>query len=183
MDRGPRIEMTRLMVKLADGDRSAFEPLFALAWPAVRNFAARTLVDPSLGEDAAQAALLKVFERASSFRADGDALTWIITITAYECRTLRKAMLRRREANDGAAVVDAMAYEGSTPEQKSIANNLSHAVREVIADLKDVDRETIMAILEDDARPDLPGATFRKRLERALSRFKGVWEDKHDGHT
>src|SRR5260370_788744 len=84
------------MWRLAEGDRTAFRPVFALVWPQVRAFAAR-LVGPADGEDAAQAALLKIFSRASEYDRARDALPWVLGIAAWECRTLRRRWERRRE--------------------------------------------------------------------------------------
>ena len=44
-----------------------------------------------------QQALLKLFERASEFDPELDALSWALGIAAYEVRTARKWRLRRRE--------------------------------------------------------------------------------------
>src|SRR5439155_540588 len=86
---GERAELRRLMQRLADGDRGAFSPAFALLWPRLRAFAVR-YVGAADGEDAAQAALLRVFSRAGEYDADRDALAWALGIAAWECRTLRR---------------------------------------------------------------------------------------------
>src|SRR5207253_97157 len=92
-----RAALQREMCRLADGDRAAFEPVFAALWPVLRAFAARALPVPAEAEDAAQCALIKVFSRAAEFDASREALPWALGIAAYECRTLRKARSRRRE--------------------------------------------------------------------------------------
>jgi DNA-directed RNA polymerase specialized sigma24 family protein len=93
---GERAELRRLMVRLADGDRAAFRPAFALLWPRLRAFAARCVAAAD-AEDVAQAALLRVFSRASEYDAERDALAWALGIAAWECRTLRRRRQRRRE--------------------------------------------------------------------------------------
>src|SRR2546425_10904070 len=92
---GERAELRRLMARLADGDRAAFGPAFALLWPRLRAFAAR-YVAVADAEDAAQAALLRVFSRASEYDPERDALAWALGIAAWECRTLRRKRERRR---------------------------------------------------------------------------------------
>src|SRR6266849_3158600 len=84
------------MVRLADGDRSAFSPLYTLLWPALRVFVHRQL-PASDAEDVAQDALLKVFARASRFDPARDALAWALGIAAFEVRTARKRTARRKE--------------------------------------------------------------------------------------
>jgi hypothetical protein len=43
MDRATLSELQTQMERLADGDRSAFHPVFAILWPLLRRFAARHL--------------------------------------------------------------------------------------------------------------------------------------------
>src|SRR5207245_9364399 len=81
---GERAELRRLMVRLADGDRAAFRPAFALLWPRLRAFAARCVAAAD-AEDVAQAALLRVFSRASEYDAERDALAWALGIAAWAC--------------------------------------------------------------------------------------------------
>ncbi|HYR19577.1 MAG TPA: sigma factor [Myxococcales bacterium] len=96
MDHGARAALQRGMCRLAEGDREAFEPVFAALWPVLRAFAARALTVPAEAEDAAQSALIKVFARAAEFDPLREALPWALGIAAYECRTLRKSRARRR---------------------------------------------------------------------------------------
>src|SRR5258708_32230024 len=108
------------MWRLADGDRTAFGPVFALLWPQVRAFAAR-LVGPADGEDAAQSALLKIFSRASEYDRARDALPWALGIAAWECRTLRRRRERRREQSAPAperAAEGALSPEEAVPERE-----------------------------------------------------------------
>jgi hypothetical protein len=77
------------MVRLADGDRGAFGPLYDTLWPVLLGFARRALAGSPDAEDAAQTALMKVFSRACDFDPSRDALSWVLGIAAFECRTLR----------------------------------------------------------------------------------------------
>jgi DNA-directed RNA polymerase specialized sigma24 family protein len=164
------------MERLADGDRSAFEPVYAALWPQLRAFAAQVL-GPHDGDDAAQAALLKLFARASEFDPSRDALAWALGIAAFECRTLLKKRARRREepaADDAAAIADRW---GGSPEEALIDRDLCAAAGEVLGLLRPIDRETILSL--ENGQRAVAGATFRKRLERALSRFRAVWRTRH----
>ena len=62
------------MARLADGDREAFPPVFAVLGPLLRRFAARELRGLD-AEDVAQEALLKVFAHAAAFDRERDALS------------------------------------------------------------------------------------------------------------
>jgi RNA polymerase sigma-70 factor (ECF subfamily) len=161
------------MCRLAEGDREAFEPVFAALWPVLRAFAARALTVPAEAEDAAQSALVKVFARAAEFDAGRAALPWALGIAAYECRTLRKSRARRREELTQAPPEGVHAR---TPEDAAIERDLQAAAAEVLGGLSTIDAETLLAAARGEREPS---ATFRKRLERALARFRKEWRARH----
>ncbi|HUJ26393.1 MAG TPA: sigma-70 family RNA polymerase sigma factor [Myxococcales bacterium] len=164
------------MVRLADGDRSAFRPAFAMLWPQLRTFSVR-LAGEADGEDAAQAALLRVFARAGEYDRDRDALAWALGIAAWECRTLRKRRERRREQLALALdVADAAAAGASSPEDAAVERELREAAESILGTLRPIDIETIAAAASGRRAQ---GATFRKRLERALARFRLAWRARH----
>ena len=173
MESGERAELRALMARLADGDRTAFRPTFGLLWPRLRAFAVRYL-GPADGEDAAQGALLRVFSRASEYDPGRDALAWALGIAAWECRTLRRQRQRRRESP--VPRPDETAAQ-ATPEETAIEQDLRAAAEAILGALRPVDVETIRAAA--GAPRPVQGATFRKRLERALARFRLAWRAKH----
>lgn len=168
-----RAELRRLMERLAGGDRGAFGPVFALLWPQLRAFAVRC-AGPD-GEDAAQAALLKVFARASDYDPARDPLPWALGLAAWECRTLRRKRERRRE--EPAAAQPELVAAAPSPEEAAIERDLREAAEEVLGTLRPLDIDTIVAI--GSGRRSVEGATFRKRVERALSRFRLAWRARH----
>jgi DNA-directed RNA polymerase specialized sigma24 family protein len=173
VESGDRAELRRLMERLADGDRAAFGPVFALLWPQLRAFAVRML-GPADGEDAAQVALLKVLARASEYDPRRDALPWALAIATWECRTLRRKRWRRRE--DYVPAPEPAAPESSL-EDALIERDLRGAAEEVLGRLRPADVETIVSIWSGPRA--VQGATFRKRAERALARFKLAWRARH----
>jgi RNA polymerase sigma-70 factor (ECF subfamily) len=166
-----------LVARLADGDRAAFDPLYEALWPLVRRLADRMLLGSPEAEDAAQEAMTKLFAQVSQFEPGRNVTTWVLAITAYECKTLRQKQRRRRE-HDGTAI-EPRDDRIPSPEAAAIAEDLEAAALEVLGTLAPVDRETIQALMSG-ARPDLPQATFRKRLERALKRLRTAWSSRHD---
>jgi RNA polymerase sigma factor (sigma-70 family) len=171
VERVEREALQRQLAELADGDRAAFHPVFVRLWPLVRGFAARCL-PPEEAEDVAQETLLRVFARAAEFDRRRDALSWVLGIAAYEIRTARRRRQRRRETP-----ADALAGEpgrAGSPEDAAVADDLARALHEAMAALRPGDAETLLAYARGE-RPDLPGPTFRKRVERALSRLRGAW--------
>ncbi|HEU5055116.1 MAG TPA: sigma factor [Kofleriaceae bacterium] len=174
-----RAQVNALMARLADGDRSAVAPAFDLLWPVLQRFCRRALASDADGEDAAQEAIVKLFARAASFDPGRDGLAWALAIASWECRTVRRRAGRRREAPLDAAAE--MAADGDT-EATVAARELAAAAREALAELDPGDAATVMAALSEEpgARPAaVAPATFRKRLERALGRLRGLWSKKH----
>lgn len=135
----------------------------------VQALSRRMLSEPRDAEDAAQQALLNLFSRASEFDPSRDALPWILAITANECRTLRKRTMRRREDLIEPDVA------GEEAESAWRTAEVRSAVEAVIGTLDARDAETLRLAMDD--RP--AGATFRKRLERAIVRFRARWRTQH----
>jgi RNA polymerase sigma-70 factor, ECF subfamily len=175
VDREQRAQLQVLMTRLAEGDRSAFDPIYEALWPPVRRFAERALVGSPDAEDAAQVAFMKVFSRISEFDPRRDAVTWVLGVAAHECRTFRQKQRRRREdpSNDG----ERHAPEPS-PEDTVIGLDLQAALAGALGDLTVNDAATLRALL-DEQRPPVAAATFRKRVERALGRLRTAWSSRH----
>jgi RNA polymerase sigma-70 factor (ECF subfamily) len=169
--------LNALMRRLADGDRTALAPAFEMLWPAVRRFALRALNESPDAEDAAQQALLKLFAQVAQYDAERDALAWALSVTAYECRTWRKQRARRRETVETAA--RDRSDPAADPEAAAIARDLEQAAREVLQSLSALDVATLEAVIGGE-RPAIAGATFRKRVARALERLRAAWSTRHD---
>lgn len=141
----------------------------------MRGFAAKALPAGD-GDDAAQEAMLRIFARASEFDPERDALAWILGVAAWQIRTLRTRRRRRREAD--VEELDGRASGARSPEEEAIASDLSAAIDRALAGLPRTDAETLLAYARGE-RPDLPGATFRKRVQRALVRLRAQWRLGH----
>ncbi len=174
MDNAARAELHRNMQRLADGDRSAFSPVYKALWPVLRAFVVRQL-PPSDSEDVAQDALLKVFARASDFDPEREAVTWALGIAAFEVRTARKRAARRKEE-----LVEQLpsGMQTASPEKAIMDRNLEAAALEVLGTLRPSDIETLQLVASGRS-PPLARATFRKRVERALKRLRLAWRTKH----
>lgn len=174
MDTSEHAALNGLMARLAEGDRTAFDPALALVSPVVHRFTARALAGGADAPDVAQDALLKVLARASSYDASRDALPWILGIAAWECRTWRRKAGRRREAPEATLPI---AQQTPSPEDDVIARDLHAAALDVLGGLPPKVQETLLASLGESTAP--LGVTFRKRLSRALSRARAAWSTKH----
>lgn len=166
-------QVDELLRRLADGDRSASAPLFTALWPIVLRFCTRLLGSVQDAEDAAQQTLEKVFSRISQLDPTRPPLGWVLALATWECRTLRKRRLRSREtpSDDEHPVADA----APGPEAAALESNLSAALAAALGELPAADRDTLLAVLNEEVPEGVAGATFRKRRERALERLRGVW--------
>src|SRR5262245_40014132 len=124
------------MVRLADGDRTAFDPLFDALWPVLRRFCRRALGNDADGDDAAQEALVRVLARAGDLERDRDALTWALTLAAWECRTVRRRRQRRR---DDVALADDVAGGDDAPEAIAVRRELLAAASDALDSLSATD--------------------------------------------
>lgn len=175
-----RADLNQHMVRLADGDRHAFDFIFQATWPLVHRFSLRMMAGTTDAEDVAQLALTKVFSRASEFHRDKDALSWILGITAYECKTARQKRKRSKEDFQSDDLLAQQSDPQLSVEAKMISQAIEDAIQEVLQGLSAQDQETIKIALHEMERPEIPAATFRKRLERALDRLRDQWRDQYE---
>jgi RNA polymerase sigma-70 factor (ECF subfamily) len=175
VERQQRNELQRCLVRLADGDRAAFRPLFDLVWPSAQKVAARLMPHAADADDAAQGALVKLFERVSEFDPERDALAWIVGIVSYECLTLRRKTTRRRE--QGGEALAAIVDGAASPEEQTMTGELEAVALELLGQLRPGDRQTLRIALWGEGERAVPPATFRKRVERALERLRAAWRD------
>ena len=171
MDAERRRQFQAWMVRFADGDRAAFQPLFDALWPVLLAFTSRTLEHAADAEDAAQQAMLKVFSRIADFDRARDGVGWALGIAGYEVMTIRKQRARRREA--GAAALAGVEQRGANAEERAMADELRRSVLEIVGELPERDRGAL-AYAFADAQPPAD-ETSRKRRFRAIERLRAAW--------
>ena len=169
-----RREVQAAMVRFADGDRASFREVFDALWPVLLTFTTRTLAVRADAEDAAQRALLKVFDQIADMDRAHDGVAWAITIAAYEVMTVRRQHQRRREQS--AEVLLAVADGGAQPVDHLVHEELRAAVHAAIGELPERDQLVLAAVLDDVAMTDETG---RKRRFRAFERFRAFWRKTH----
>lgn len=178
-----RAALDRWMAAAADGDRAAIAPLFHALWPVVVRYTARLVGDPTLAEDCAQDALVQLFGQLDRYDRGRDALTWALTLATWQARSLRRRRARRGESDPGPDPRRDPGPEAADPGSLDGASLVEHRdlVRAALAALETLgprDIETITLAVTDVDRAVAP-ATFRKRLERALARFRTSWRSRH----
>jgi len=179
MERGIDPRLQALMTRLAEGDRSALHPVFAILWPVLRRFTGRHLA-PAEAEDAAQEAVVKIFLQAATFDPSRSAVAWALGIAGYEIRTARRRRQRRREEPADSATIGARPDPAPGPEEAALARDLETTLEAALGVLRPEDALTLR-LYARGARPAIAAATFRKRVERALARLRTAWRttDEH----
>lgn len=171
MDAARRKFRHHAMVRLSDGDRTAFDVLLDELWPVILSFAQRALGHGADAEDVAQEVFYKLCARIADFDRERDGLSWAFGIASYETMTHRRRLQRRREVFDDGSV--SVALDGAaSQEEQLLAQEVSLAFEQALGSLTDEDRVSLGL---DDAPTDTTGATRRKRKQRALDRLRGVW--------
>jgi RNA polymerase sigma factor (sigma-70 family) len=166
-------ELDVLMAKLADGDRTAFAPLFASLYPRALGLARMRLGAADV-DDAAQQVLEKLFSRAREFTPGRPVLPWFYAIAANEIHTLvrRRARLRSREVEGEGEIAEPIAADVD-PEAEILREELRASVRVAVAALDEPSAEAIRALLGEGPAPrGLESPAFRKRVSRAYARLR-----------
>ncbi|MBK8216945.1 MAG: sigma-70 family RNA polymerase sigma factor [Myxococcales bacterium] len=165
-------ELDTLMARLATGDRAAFDPLFRALHPRAVRFA-RARVAPSVAEDAAQSALLKVFARASEFSPGRPVLPWFYAVCTNEIRGEARRSRSSRSADEREA--HGVPSGDASAEEALLRAELEAALAVAVEELDGPSAEAIHAALGRVDRPAVPDATFRKRLSRAYERLRAAF--------
>jgi len=87
------------MRRLADGERAAMDEVYRGVAPRLRPLCVRMLGDTAEVADVIQQVLIDLFERASEYDTERDALSWALTIAVWHCRSERKRRVRRRSVS------------------------------------------------------------------------------------
>jgi RNA polymerase sigma-70 factor, ECF subfamily len=94
-------EDAALAAACRSGDLRAYERLYALHGPRMKNLARNVLGNPIDAEDAVQDTFLKVQRSIASFRGQSSFVTWTYRILINTCYDARRSRRRKREvAND-----------------------------------------------------------------------------------
>lgn len=177
-------QLDDLMAQLSEGRREAFDPLFRALQPRALRLASARL-GPGLAKDVAQSALLKVFARASEFRAGAPVLPWFYGIVANEITSARRKHAREVQARVSAgeqsdhARTDDTVLASADPETLLLERELAHAMHVAIDELDRPSADAIAALLEETSLPGVTAPAFRKRVSRAYARLRILLRGSH----
>ncbi len=170
--------LSELVGRVAIGDRIAFARLFEDLWPIVRRFCAKMMKADVDADDAAQEAMMKIFSRATQYDPTRPVLPWVLTISAWECRTLMQKRRRRNEAPSEHSPEPS----GNVTANEIAQRELSAAIEAALSHLSVADRAAMLtAFWQIDDNAGLTTAAERKRRQRALERLRVIWRNLYGG--
>jgi RNA polymerase sigma-70 factor (ECF subfamily) len=168
-----------LIVRIADGDRHAFEELYRRYARPVLGLALRRLGDRGRAEDAAQEAFAAVWRSAHSFRPErGGGAPWLYTVA-------RNAIIDglRRLPEPPAEAPDTASSEGGPPDRAEAAW-LAWRVHRALEELPEHERPMIelayyagLSQSEIAEYLDVPLGTVKTRTRAALARLADALEE------
>ena len=157
-----------LMARLADGDRSAFTPVFRQLWGPTLRLCQAMLRSDADAQDAAQQAMEKILARASDYDKSRPALAWSLAIAAWECRTIIRKRVRRRETSDDGALNGLAAPDLS---EQVVRDDLTRLAQSALGALSESDQQVLLETFWEEAKETAPPAQ-RKRRQRAIARLR-----------
>lgn len=160
--------------RLADGDRAAFDVVFDSLWPILKRYCERALGPSGSAEDAAQRALLKMFEQAAHYDRKRPALGWALSFAFWECRT-EKTKLRRGRTG---SFDEELASDEESQEDELGRRQWELAARGLIEELTPEERALIGADVEPELAQILAGCSpevIRKRRQRLLTKLRDAF--------
>ncbi len=188
------MDESSLITSAQRGDLDSFNTLILHYQDIVFNTALRILGDDELAADASQEAFISAFRSISTFRG-GSFKAWILRTVTNACYDELRRQKRRPttalepETDDGEEMDSPrwLADTNMTPEQKSEADELEHAIQHclnalptefrtvvVMADIQGLDYVEVATAVH------VPLGTIKSRLARARLRLReclqGFWE-------
>jgi len=175
MDDARRTAIHDALVRLSDGDRSAFDVLLDALWPIVLSFAERGLNGSPDAEDVAQEVFFRICSRIADFDRSRDGLSWAFGIASYEVMTHRRRQQRRKEVHDGPSLADTLEV-GASQEDLILQRETLRALEQAVGALTEDDRQAL-GFMPERSGPEVRKSTLRKRKQRALDRLRGLWRN------
>lgn len=165
----------------AAGDRRAFSELVRRHQGVVRGLVRRLAGDPGRGDDIAQDAFIKAWDRIGDWRGEGSVKSWLCRIAYTEfLMSARKAKTRARLEADAGSELDV-----ETQQPDSVAKV---ALDRALAQLAPDERACVvlcyaagMSHGEAAAATGLPLGTVKSHVNRGRARLRALLDPDVDG--
>ena len=175
-----------LLGRCALGDQSAFARLYEHCAPKLYGVAFRLLRQRALTDDAMQEIFMKIWYRASSYRADlANPMTWMTSITRHHALdVLARAGREDRtiDRNVDYAEID-IEDESANPEYAAWMKDATKELEDCLGTLRDQHKQCIrliywngMTYQELAEKTKTPLGTVKVWVRRGLDKLKGCLE-------
>lgn len=168
------------MERIAQGDRKAFEQLYARHGDRLYDLALRILGSRSDSEDALQDALSLAWKRAPQYRpALGYPFQWMAAIVRHRAIDLKRSQMRRLEWVRLVSEAEEPRTESSSASVVLAAIEIKQAVRRALGELSPSERGPILlSFFEGLTHPEisaslsLPIGTVKARIRRGIVKLR-----------
>lgn len=169
----------RLMERLRENDRAAFERLYDAYHRLVFGIALRMLSDETMAEDLVQTVFMKLWAAPGAFR-EGNFSAWLARVT----RNSALDVLRRRSSRKTDVQISVDVAEGGALDETVFSLLNAERVRGALGELSAEQREAIeMGFFEGITheeiakRTGIPLGTIKTRIRSGLRRLRDTLHD------
>jgi RNA polymerase sigma-70 factor, ECF subfamily len=187
-DARPKAE-AQFIERLKRGDAAAFDVLVSERSGEIYGLLYRLTQNSEEARDLTQETFLRAFQSIGHFRGDADLRTWIYRIAINQARNRWRWWRRRRRDStislDSNSIfgrptlVATLKAQSNDPEQDTLAHERERALRDALASLRRVYRETVIlrdiegfAYEEIAVALDISVGTVKSRLARGRQELK-----------
>ncbi|MGE0434776.1 MAG: RNA polymerase sigma factor [Planctomycetota bacterium] len=186
-------EEANLIVRYRNGDREAFDELWARYASAVFNFVVRLVGNAADAEEVVQETFLRIHRAAAGYKPKAKALTWILQISRNLCLDhFKRQSLRQHQSlnivtgdeTSGGTLGDLLPdSEAVAPHQSMLATEDRELLQQGIARLSEKKREALVLRLwhelpyeEIAVIVDAPSGTVKYRVHEAIKDLREMLE-------
>jgi len=175
-------ESLDLLVRLAEGERSALAEAYDRHHAVVRAFAQRLLADAAAAEDLVHDVFLALPRAVQRFEGRSSLRTFLIAMAVRQCHkhVRRAASFRKAQRRLSSAAPERAESPSDTHARRELAGLLARAL-----DALPLDQRVVLVLCEVEERSSVeaaaiigaPEATVRTRLMRAKQKLRVALED------
>lgn len=181
------------LVGIAMGDHACFNELLSRYQDRVVNLINRLVGDWNMALDLGQEVFLRIHRRASTFRPEGNARSWILAVAVNVGRDYLRSRRQRilyLDRVEGMPTLDTGRAGPATPPEILEREELRQRVHEVLQDLPEFHRTMLvlrdfegLSYLEMGEIFSCEVGTVKSRLHRARKQFEELFNRKRMGGT